>query len=349
MDITWYDVVGWFKKSRENPKTGVCSSIHRKVPPCSLRKDIPSRRHLPFDAVDGTNWVSLKNWLWPDNSVGRTSTDSLGRSVVASIVAAVLVAVGAASRSINSRIIDLLDNPPSAAYALLLVLCLLPVLDFGAALALLLPGSALSILVAKAAEQDVQSFPTKAGGTEQRTLTGKKMEELKEMCRDYGLFVSGTKPVLLTRLREFSNKFYRDPTSCDLSVVKRRTKKGPRDDPKKSQPKQSANRRAAIIDTERVTERSKDTRTVDEIQDLMAWADHTVVRLAYKPPKPQILPEPSSQVPDCSLHDRIQLMDDQLAAITTSRSSALAQWTPVSPAPVAPAEYIVYDHTTESV
>ncbi|KAJ7792573.1 hypothetical protein B0H14DRAFT_3562789 [Mycena olivaceomarginata] len=74
-------------------------------------------------------------------------------------------AVGRAARSINLQIIDLLDNSPSPAYALLLALCLLPVLDFAA----------------------------------------------------------------------------------------------------------SANRRAAIIDTERVTERSKDTRTADEIKDLLIW------------------------------------------------------------------------------
>ncbi|KAF8150530.1 hypothetical protein K438DRAFT_1733526 [Mycena galopus ATCC 62051] len=212
------------------------------------------------------------------------------------------------------------------------------------------PRIAISQVVA---EQEILPFPTKAGGSEQRPLTGKKVDELKEMCRDYGLFISGTKPVLLDRLRIFSTKFCNDPASCNLSLVKRRTHKGPRDGPKKSQPKQSANRRAAIIDTERVTERSKDTRTADEMKDLLIWADRTVARLAYKPPEPKILPMPSvsqaSSQPDRSLHDRMQVIEDQLAAITTSGASAFTQCSSVSSAAFTPAEYIVYDRTTESL
>ncbi|KAJ7935694.1 hypothetical protein B0H13DRAFT_487507 [Mycena leptocephala] len=213
------------------------------------------------------------------------------------------------------------------------------------------PARVGSSQVAAAAEQDMLIFPTKEGGTEQRTLTGKKQDELKDMCRDYSLAVSGNKSQLKTRLQEFSEKFSNDPASCNLSPVKRRSHKGPRDGPKKSQPKQSANRRAAIIDTERVTERSKDTRTADEMKDLLIWADRTVARLAYKPPKSEILSTPSvSSQPDRSLHDRMQVIEDQLAAIATSRiGPALPHWTSIPSAPSTAAEYIVYDHSTESL
>ncbi|KAJ6448826.1 hypothetical protein C8R45DRAFT_225097 [Mycena sanguinolenta] len=199
-----------------------------------------------------------------------------------------------------------------------------------------------------AADQEILPFPTKAGGTEQRTLTGKKLDELKSMCRDYGLFVSGNKSVLLDRLREFSKKFCDDPTSCDTSHVKRRAHKGPRDGPKKSQPKQSMARRAAVIDTERVTERSKDTRTADEIKDLLAWAERTVARLPYKPVQ-ENSPQPSvSQVsspPDRSLYHRMQVIEDQLAAITTATSSA-SGLAPCGSDSSAPAEYIVTSSPT---
>ncbi|KAJ7093977.1 hypothetical protein B0H15DRAFT_799017 [Mycena belliarum] len=140
--------------------------------------------------------------------------------------------------------------------------------------------------VAAAEQRGMLLFPTKTGETEERTINGKKQEELKSMCRDYGLGISGNKSTLSTRLQEFSAKFCNDPASCNLTPVKRRSHKGPREGPKKTQPKQSANRRAAIIDTERVTERSKDTRTTDEMRDLLLWADRTRARLPYKPPKP---------------------------------------------------------------
>lgn len=109
------------------------------------------------------------------------------------------------------------------------------------------------------------------------------------MCRDYGLPISGNKTQLKARLQQFSEKFCNDPPSwcvlrdishnyltckiflSNLTPVKRRSHKGPQAGPKKAQPKLSATRRAAIIDTERVTERSKDTRTADETKELLRW------------------------------------------------------------------------------
>lgn len=57
----------------------------------------------------------------------------------------------------------------------------------------------------------------------------------------------------------------------NLTPVNRRKHKGPRDDTKKTKVKMSATRRAAIIDTECVTERSKDTRTAEQKKNLILW------------------------------------------------------------------------------
>ncbi|KAJ6464173.1 hypothetical protein C8R47DRAFT_1026360 [Mycena vitilis] len=213
--------------------------------------------------------------------------------------------------------------------------------------------------VAAAAEGDRLVFPTKAGGSEERSFTGKKQDQLKDMCRDYGLAVSGNKSQLKLRLQQYSERFCSDPASCNLTPVVRRTHKGPRNGEKKSQPKQSTNRRAAIIDTERVTERSKDTRTADDVKDLLTWADRTLARLAYKPPKADTLPTTTSisQVSaqnvqsDRSLHDRMQVIENRLAVIATSGINHISQpvqwpeasFTPFTTYPVPPVDYTVYD------
>ncbi|KAJ7309116.1 hypothetical protein DFH08DRAFT_899596 [Mycena albidolilacea] len=188
-----------------------------------------------------------------------------------------------------------------------------------------------------AADKDTFTFPTKDGGSEERSLDGKTQDQLKEMCRQYGLGVSGNKTILKTRLGDFSAKFCNDPASCDLQPVKHRSHKGPRDGVKKSQAKQSVTRRAAIIDTERVTERSKDNRTSDEIKDLLSWARRTQARLPYRPPtettQPQAITIPETMQPetvpvpqvsrqvslsDHSLQDRVQTIESQLAVFTTA-------------------------------
>ncbi|KAJ7089344.1 hypothetical protein B0H15DRAFT_800670 [Mycena belliarum] len=182
------------------------------------------------------------------------------------------------------------------------------------------------------------------------------------MCRDYGLGVSGNKSTLSTRLQEFSVKFCNDPASCNITPVKRRSHKGPREGPKKTQPKQSANRRAAIIDTERVTERSKDTRTTDEMKDLLLWADRTRARLPYKPPKPDtaqpsIVPQtalnPRGDLSARSLDDRMQMIESHLATLAAA-SVATAPYQafhPPTTSPVQPIpspDYVIYDHAAQS-
>ncbi|KAJ6533686.1 hypothetical protein B0H19DRAFT_1004818 [Mycena capillaripes] len=208
--------------------------------------------------------------------------------------------------------------------------------------------------LAAAADKDTFIFPTKDGGNEERSFNGKTQDQLKEMCRQYGLGVSGNKTLLKTRLQDYSAKFCNDPASCNLEPVKRRSHKGPRDGPKKSQPKQLATQRAAIIDTERVTERSKDNRTSDEIKDLLLWAKRTQARLRYKPPtettQPQALtvPEtiqPQTELPvpqvfmrsnlsDHSLQDRMQTIQDQLAVIAMAVTTGFVPGSS-APAPAA--------------
>ncbi|KAJ7129847.1 hypothetical protein C8R43DRAFT_1208619 [Mycena crocata] len=327
----------------------------------SLRgKTFLSRRHLPLMAP---KCVSLRT----DSQLASDFASTIRGAVLAAASA-----MGAAVRSVNLQITRLLDNdapPPSPVYLLLLAVCLLPLLDlcapvvwkrFRRAVLASIMATMVHISssqVAAAAQQDMLIFPTKTGGIEQRSFAGKKHEQLKDMCRDFGLAVSGNKTQLKARLQELSEKFCNDPASCDLQPVKRRSHKGPRDGSKKSQPKQSANRRAAIIDTERVTERSKDTRTADEMENILRWADRTVARLPYKHQKPDVLlpqseplPKTSSQesLSDRSLHARMENIESHLAVIAaasgvmgTYQASTQAAALPI------PSDFVVYDHTTE--
>jgi hypothetical protein len=101
-------------------------------------------------------------------------------SIVAAVLAAVSV-MGAMACTINSKISDLLKNPPSPAYAIV-ILCLLPALDFCTAAtwkrlvrARLVPTMAntqpiAGSQVAAASDEEIVIFPAKGGGTEQRTL-----------------------------------------------------------------------------------------------------------------------------------------------------------------------------------
>ncbi|KAJ7908586.1 hypothetical protein B0H13DRAFT_2331240 [Mycena leptocephala] len=185
------------------------------------------------------------------------------------------------------------------------------------------PARVGSSQVAVTAEQDMLIFPTKEGSTEQRTLTGKKQDELKDMCRDYSLAASGNKTQLKTRFQDFSEKFSNDPATI----------------------------RAIVAINLRNAKQPSDGSNGCIANRLLIWADRTVARLANKPPKSEILSTPSvSSQPDRSLHDRMQVIEDQLAAIATLHiGQALPQWTSVSSAPSTAAEYIGYDHSTESL
>ncbi|KAJ7228395.1 hypothetical protein GGX14DRAFT_413008 [Mycena pura] len=221
--------------------------------------------------------------------------------------------------------------------------------------------------VAAAAEHDSLIFPDKEGGSVERSFTGKTCAQLKDMCRDYNLHISGNKTQLHERLRRFSEKFCSDPTSCNVHPAKRRNHKGPREESKKTTIKKSATRRAAIIDTERITERSKDVRTEDEVAGLLRWADRTCARLPYKPLQPRTELSLPREVPSSSqsslsnstLLNRMQAMEGQLAMLT--RGAALMQSGPpgdrniasVSSAPrpaylTSPIDYVAYNHTLDS-
>jgi hypothetical protein len=156
-------------------------------------KTFLSRRDLPTDGWIGSRLeLCLGSWqhvpVRISSPVGPILT--FCRSVLASIIvaklasivvaglAAIRLAAGTAVRSINS----LVSNPPSPVYALLVTACLLPILDFCAPAAwkrlecvglvspMATPARVGSSQVAVAAEQDMLIFPTKEGGTEQRTL-----------------------------------------------------------------------------------------------------------------------------------------------------------------------------------
>ncbi|KAJ7222389.1 hypothetical protein GGX14DRAFT_428618 [Mycena pura] len=212
-----------------------------------------------------------------------------------------------------------------------------------------------------AAQDDVLVFPTKAGGTERLTCGGKTQNQLKAMCRDYGLPISGNKSVLKSRLQQFSEKFCNDPASCHLTPANRRKHKGPRDDTKKTKVKMSATRRAAIIDTERVTERSKDTRTAEEKKNLILWADRTVARLPFKPRKPKntavdTAVSTGSQVhrsADQHLHFRMQTIENQLAAISAvalgNHQPSSFNWDSATSVQVLPVDYMAYDYADNSL
>ncbi|KAJ7300794.1 hypothetical protein DFH08DRAFT_128002 [Mycena albidolilacea] len=267
------------------------SAINGAVLPCVLfpatsktslcGKTFPSRRHLPFDAVDAMNWASLKNWLLPTCSVGIKSHRPTLTFFPDRRSLLLPSAWRPASSSSASPTLSTATRPPHSK----LSLCLRGL--YPPFSALLLPGRASSVLVLPSLLWRIHcrlvaprwrrqqsgtclSFPQRREVP--RSVACKTKAQLKDMC-----------------LQTLSEKFCNDPASCDSTPVKCRSHKGPRNGPKKTQPKQLANRRAAIIDTERVTERSKDTRTADEVQDLLRWADRTVARLPYKAPESDVM------------------------------------------------------------
>ncbi|KAJ7691886.1 hypothetical protein B0H17DRAFT_1179431 [Mycena rosella] len=278
-----------------------------------------------------------------------------------------------AARAINFQI-PLVDDPPSPAYTLGFLICLLPVLNLCGPAAWGYLERAWSCFPygghngGHSTHQQLRGGSGGAAGHAalpdknwRRRGTYHTKEQLKEMCRDYGRAVSGNKTQLQARLQEYSEAFCNDPSNCNLLPVKRRSHKGPREGPETSQPKQSASRRAVIIDTERVTERSKDTRTSDQMKDLLIWADRTLASLPYKPPQP--VPEAHTAQPvvpsqgvryDQSLHDRMHTIENQLAAISSGpyQASAHSGWdtsAALTAHPIAPSDYIVFDPTTRSI
>ncbi|KAJ7450488.1 hypothetical protein B0H11DRAFT_2246707 [Mycena galericulata] len=107
--------------------------------------------------------------------------ESVLASTIGVAVLAAASAMGAAVRFVNLQITDLVDDPPSPAYLLLLI-CLLPLLNFFAPAAWkclertgIIPPMEDTVQigssqVAAAAQRDMLIFPTKTGGTEERTL-----------------------------------------------------------------------------------------------------------------------------------------------------------------------------------
>ncbi|KAF7303700.1 hypothetical protein MIND_00599400 [Mycena indigotica] len=224
-----------------------------------------------------------------------------------------------------------------------------------------MPASISEEEIAAAAKCNAFLFPAREGnGSEKHSLAGKSKNELQELLRVYNLPFTGNKPILEKRLQEFSIQYCADPANwCDFSFSlplililmctlfsrkgKRasalRAHKGPREDTKKTKTKLSDTRRANIIDTERVTERSKDNRTENDKKDMREWAKRTCARLPYRaPPFQQQNPPPAqpfipqegpatvpvvpvviTEVADVSA--RLEVLESRLAILSSSRAA----------------------------
>ncbi|KAF7303698.1 hypothetical protein MIND_00599200 [Mycena indigotica] len=154
-----------------------------------------------------------------------------------------------------------------------------------------MPASISEEEIAAAAKCNAFLFPAREGnGSEKHSLAGKSKNELQELLRVYNLPFTGNKPILEKRLQEFSIQYF----AKEREASALRAHKGPREDTKKTKTKLSDTRRANIIDTERVTERSKDNRTENDKKDMREWAKRTCARLPYRaPPFQQQNPPPA--------------------------------------------------------
>ncbi|KAJ7354195.1 hypothetical protein DFH08DRAFT_804113 [Mycena albidolilacea] len=99
MEITWYELGGWFKESGEKTKTGVCSSICRKVPPWLefLNEEVvylqvgeavvvaQVLRHIceRYVHLEGTiSWASRVCWeTYQDGNIGNGAPSNLSTHV----------------------------------------------------------------------------------------------------------------------------------------------------------------------------------------------------------------------------------------------------------------------------
>ncbi|KAJ6561734.1 hypothetical protein B0H19DRAFT_1068473 [Mycena capillaripes] len=185
-------------------------SHQRLLRPSLCRKTVLSRRNVPSDRSDRRNWVSLRTGprSWHTcPAIIPPSADIIDsfqtRSVLSSMIGvAVLVALAlrAAAHSVNLQILTLVnDLSPTS---LLLATCLLPIAFIFNWIGLPSPMPAAACVstsqLAAAADKDTFIFPAKDGGSKECSINGKTQDQLKEMCRQYGLGVSGNKTLLKT-------------------------------------------------------------------------------------------------------------------------------------------------------
>ncbi|KAJ7620188.1 hypothetical protein FB45DRAFT_1094215 [Roridomyces roridus] len=213
------------------------------------------------------------------------------------IVLAVLAVASAAAGRALDIFQFVLDNAPSPLYGLLLAACLLPVVDLCAPAIRQHFTNRVSPMpnelkitteqVEAATVRGMHIFPHKTRGFQELTIP-KRKGDLKTMCKDFGLRVTGNICELTGFLQNFSEKFCNDPVGS-TARPNHRSHKGPRPEgnaPKKN--KRNAGlelRRAVIMNTDRATERSKDNRTTDQANGLVIWAKRKIASYPYEPRK----------------------------------------------------------------
>ncbi|KAF9059149.1 hypothetical protein BDP27DRAFT_1431769 [Rhodocollybia butyracea] len=172
------------------------------------------------------------------------------------------------------------------------------------------------------------SFP---GGTTVQ-LRKKNLSELKELLRDYKLTLAGNKAQVLQRLIDFSG----NPSAWNSLVAgHRRPHKGPRevtnnattspDHDKKPKKKSQVNVRRDELMGERppnepahVVQRSKDTRTRQEKDELHAWAKQ--FRTNTPDMRKPWVPIKAAENPKPALDSRLATIEGQLQALLSAKS-----------------------------
>ncbi|KAJ7651101.1 hypothetical protein FB45DRAFT_780421 [Roridomyces roridus] len=208
--------------------------------------------------------------------------------------------------------------------------------------------------VEDATARGMHIFPHKTRGFQELTIP-KTKGDLKKMCKEYGLNVTGNICTLTGFLQDFSQRFCNDPVGS-TARPNRRSHKGPRQEgnvPKKNKRNAGVElRRAALIDTDRVTERSKDNRTTDEVKGLVNWAKRKIASYPYQPRNAKIVTP--SQSYGGTISERLQVIQGQLAALTATGTGMASMLPAYSTAQIAmdePAfgeemDFVVYDATT---
>ncbi|KAH7902845.1 hypothetical protein BJ138DRAFT_1200450, partial [Hygrophoropsis aurantiaca] len=132
-----------------------------------------------------------------------------------------------------------------------------------------------------------------------------KREALRDLCKELGIPHSATMPVLKERLRKFSSQQNQWDDLLPGAGAKR-SHKGPQPNAKRRQAKISHLRRehllertsagdgSAVVTHTLPTERSKDTRTPEEIASVIPWAKAFVANNPYQPPRLLFTPPPSA-------------------------------------------------------
>ncbi|THU78679.1 hypothetical protein K435DRAFT_876381 [Dendrothele bispora CBS 962.96] len=179
-------------------------------------------------------------------------------------------------------------------------------------------------------EDRLFTFPDKSGaGTFESPIYSLNKSELKTLCGDLNLKVSGNMLVLRTRLKEYSEQ----PSEWEKhGPIVRRKHKGAR----KAKVEGSESKKKSLLEermeelrpstavTSRPTERSKDTRTEKQKEDHLPWAERVCAMFPdYQTPRNSVskLASPKEDKISAKL-DAIQTQLDNIAKIGTTTRPA---------------------------